>query len=189
MKKEASDHPSKPTEGLTFLCQGANEITVPAVFPVTAVGLWLAVTPRGPLDRKMQSPRGKFFSRAPRHALCGHADRSSSCNGCENGLLAGAETRRQDGCDGELVLRLTAHLQGYHSVWLVKRAAAEESSLKKRTGKQHSKTAHDCMECIRNLLQGTRTTGTHGEQQLKAVAVVCSLPPRSDNRRDAGEEA
>jgi hypothetical protein len=75
MKKGGQRSPGKPTEGLTFLLQGANKITVPAIFPVTSNVIAHRDSPEVPSAAKDKPPKHKrqVFSRAPRDALCGHA--------------------------------------------------------------------------------------------------------------------
>lgn len=70
MKKGGQRSSGKPTEGLTFLLQGASKITVPAIFPVTSNVIINCDSPEVPSAAKTQR---QVFSRAPRDALCGHA--------------------------------------------------------------------------------------------------------------------
>jgi hypothetical protein len=149
MKKGGQRSSSKPTEGLTFVLQGANKITVPAVFPVTSNVIANRDSPEVPSAAKHQPPKGRFFPelRAMRSAATHNG--AVVATAARTGLT-GAETRRQDGCDGEMISRLTARtcvqwskLQGY-GMWLVKRASyvrAEKSSCWARRRRPKNGTA------------------------------------------------
>jgi len=143
------------------LYQGANEITVPAVFPVTVVAS--CDSPKSPRPQDAKSPKTKEATFHPEL----RATRSATCsrNGCENGLLAGAEARCQDGCDGEMILRLTAHLR---VEWSMQAARIPQNGLLRcREGRlvctEYEADIPHIKIVTRRNKTGTRATRTYGE--------------------------
>jgi hypothetical protein len=94
MKKEVSDHQTSSTEGLTFVLQGANKITVPAIFPVTANVVYRQLgLPEVPSAATRKTAKGKLFTelRAMRFAAMQRPQERAA------GRRRLVETRRQDG--------------------------------------------------------------------------------------------
>jgi hypothetical protein len=67
MKKGGQRSSGKPTEGLTSLLQGANKITVPAIFPVTSNVIINCDSPEVPSAAKTQ--KASFFPSSARCTL------------------------------------------------------------------------------------------------------------------------
>lgn len=197
MKKEVSDHQTSSTEGLTFVLQGANKITVPAIFPVTANVVYRQLgLPEVPSAATRKTAKGKLFTelRAMRFAAMQRPQERAA------GRRRLVETRRQDGWIFA-PYRTPAcvqwsKLQGYGEC-LVKRASYMQRKAVGTVGtendadKRHRKTTVDNNICTTQPGQGPGRQAHMGNNNNMLKGCCSSLLrfPPADNRRDAGQEA